>query len=76
MEKIKIISLAQPIYKKCECCNRVKDVFYKLNIFDSQTGQKLVGDIDFCKSCGENFSDIMHVQLPASELVITEFKFE
>lgn len=76
MDKLKIIPLAQPVYKKCECCNRVKDVFFKLNIFDSKSASMLVGDIDFCKSCGENFSDILHIALPDTNLVVTEFTFE
>lgn len=76
MDKLRIIPLAQPVYKKCECCGRVKDVFFKLNIFDSRTGTMLVGDIDFCKSCGENFSDILHMPLPDLEHVVMDFKFE
>jgi len=73
--KIDIINLAQPIYKKCECCDRVRDVFYKMTIYDAKTGKMLVGDFDLCQSCGENISDILNISVE-KEITINEFKFE
>jgi|GEM_PF-2926335 len=73
--KIDIINLAQPIYKKCESCDCVRDVFYKMNIFDAKTGSMLVGDFDLCQSCGENISDILNIKVE-KEVTVNEFKFE
>lgn len=69
-----ITTLANTIYKKCECCNRVRDIFFKMDVKDAKTGQMLVGDFDLCKSCGENFGDILGINT-STENVLTEFKF-
>lgn len=73
--KIKIISFAQPVYKKCECCNRVKDIFYKMSILDAKTASMLVGDFELCKNCGENISDVLNLELQ-DEVTVSEFTFK
>lgn len=73
-DRLDIITLANTVYKKCECCGRVRDIYFKLNVHDSQTGNMLVGDFDLCKTCGENFSDILQIEV-STENVVTEFKF-
>lgn len=73
--EIKIISLAQPVYKKCECCNRVKDIFFKMSILDAKTATMLVGDFELCTKCGENISDILNLPLQ-KEVTVSEFSFE
>lgn len=74
VNEIKIMTLAQPIYQKCECCNRVKDVYFKMSILDAKTASMLVGDFDLCKKCGENISDILNLKLQ-TEVTVNEFSF-
>lgn len=73
-ERLNISTLANTVYKKCECCGRVKDIFFKLIVNDSLTGKMLFGDFDLCKNCGENFGDILKIDL-STENVVTEFNF-
>jgi hypothetical protein len=73
--KIKIINLAQPVYKKCECCNRVKDILFKMSILDAKTGTMLVGDFDLCQNCGENISDVLNLDIK-KEVTVKGFSFE
>lgn len=69
-----------PYTAKCECCNRVRDIFYKATIYNvdssNETGQELImGDLDFCKNCGDNFSKAIGNEEPPNEFTIKEFKF-
>lgn len=73
-EQLNMITLAQASYKKCECCGRVKDIYFKLNVFDSKTSSMLVGDFDLCKFCGENIGDILNLETK-TESVVQDFKF-
>ena len=72
---LKVATLAHTIYKRCECCNRVKDIYFKLSVLDAAQATYLVGDFDLCKTCGENFGDILNIQI-STEHVVTDFKFE
>ena len=72
---LKVATLAHTIYKRCECCNRVKDSYFKLSVLDAAQATYLVGDFDLCKTCGENFGDILNIQI-STENVVTDFKFE
>ena len=72
---LRIATLAHTVYKKCECCDRVKDVYFKLNILDANQASLLVGDIDLCKTCGENLGDILSIKV-STENVMNDFSFE
>lgn len=69
-----ITTLAHTVYKKCECCNRVRDIYFKMTVKDAKTGTFLVGDFDLCKSCGQNFGDILNIQI-STESLVTDFNF-
>ncbi len=68
-------SYAQTVYRKCECCKRVRDIFFRLNVKDALTGDMLVGSLELCKDCGKNFGEITNTEVKA-ERTIEEFKFE
>lgn len=72
---LKIESLAQSVYKKCDICGKVKDNFFKLSVYDAKTEQLLVGSLDLCKYCGENMGDILNVDTQPG-VTLTEFTFE
>ena len=50
--RFKILSRANTIYRKCECCDRVRDLYFKMCVYDAEHGKFLVGTIDLCKNCG------------------------
>ena len=66
---------AQTIYKKCECCGRVRDNFFRLNVKDARTKSMIVGSFDLCKECGQNFGDILKVPI-STERTVDDFSFE
>lgn len=72
---LKIATLAHTVYKRCECCNRVKDIYFKLSILDAALASYLVGDLDLCKSCGQNIGDILSIKV-STENVMNDFTFE
>lgn len=72
---IKLETFAQAAYHKCECCSRVRDIFFRANIYDADTGDMLVGSFELCKTCGENMGKILN-QKATSESVVTEFSFD
>lgn len=74
---IKINLVKYPFLAKCECCNRVKDIFYKSTIYSVEESEMdyIVGDLDFCKVCGENFNEAIGNEVPANEKTVKEFKF-
>lgn len=74
-ELIKLETFAQVIYRKCECCGRVRDIFFRANIYDADTGNMLMGSIDLCKNCGENFGKILNQEV-TTESVVTDFNFD
>lgn len=69
-DALKLEMFAQNSYHKCECCNRVRDIYFRLNIMDAATNTMVVGSFDLCKSCGENFGRILDSNLKT----ITEVK--
>ena len=72
---LKMTTLAHSIYRKCECCDRVKDIYFKFSILNAADAHFLVGDLDLCKSCGQNLGDILNIPV-STENVLTDFKFE
>lgn len=71
----KLETFAQTSYHKCECCSRVRDIYFRLNIMDAYTQHMIVGSFDLCKECGENIGRIFHVETDA-ERTVTDFSFE
>lgn len=72
---LKIATLAHAVYQRCECCNRVKDIYFKLSVLDAAQAKYLVGDFHLCKVCGENFGDILNIPINSSNTQ-TDFNFE
>jgi hypothetical protein len=55
MRKAKMMPIqayAQAIYKKCECCGRVRDVYYHLNVMDPSNPALIIGGFELCETCG------------------------
>lgn len=76
MEKyIKLVILKYPKMAKCECCDRVKDIYYKSDIMDYENPDLIVGDINLCKQCGDNFNKILGNKLDIGAKIVKEFKF-
>lgn len=76
MKNYIIISIKKyPTLKKCECCNRVKDIYFIASIMDFEETEKIVGDLDLCKECGSNLNKILGNERPLGEKIIKEFTF-
>ena len=76
MGAFKIITFQNPAYKKCECCDRVKDIFYRAEVMDFETETMLAGSFDMCKGCGENFADIIGQTVTKERKFKGGFSFE
>lgn len=80
-KNIDIKMVKYPYLAKCECCNRVKDIFYKANIYyvdpENPEGEKkyVMGDLDFCKNCGDNFARAIGNEQEPNESTVKTFKF-
>lgn len=78
MELKKALALenfAQTVYRKCDCCKRVRDIYFRLNIRDAKSTSMLVGSLELCKDCGYNMGDITSANV-STEKVLEEFNFE
>lgn len=58
-EYLVITSYAQAVYRKCELCKRVKDVYYRLDVRNAESSSMLVGSLDMCKVCAQNMGEIV-----------------
>lgn len=74
-EFIKISMLKFPRLQKCSSCNRVRDIFYKITLLDTQNKDLIIGDLEFCRECGNNFNRALGSELDADQKVIKEFTF-
>lgn len=74
-ESIKIELLKYPNLKKCECCERVRDIYYKLAILDYEESDYILGNLNLCKQCGDNFNKILGNKDKLGEKVLKEFTF-
>lgn len=79
---IEIKLVKYPNLQKCNCCNRVKDIYYKVLIYNAKTegryeevGDYIVGDLDFCKTCGDNFAEAIGESSPPDEKTVKVFEF-
>ncbi len=68
-------SYLNTVYKKCECCGRVRDLYYRMNIKDAETGRLIVGSFELCDECGGNFGQLIG-QKVSTDRVVKEFRFE
>ena len=74
-EFIKINMLKFPKLQKCSCCNRVRDIYYKIVILDVTNMELQIGDLEFCKECGNNFNKALGSDLDADQKIVKEFNF-
>lgn len=72
---IKITILKYPTLKKCECCDRVRDIYFKLSIKDFDDPELITGDLNMCKQCGDNFNSILGNENKLGEKLVKEFTF-
>lgn len=70
-----INTLKYPKILKCSCCNRVRDIYFKIVILDADCKDLQVGDLDFCQTCGNNLNKILGSELEAGERILKEFTF-
>ena len=75
-EYLNIELLKYPTVKKCECCDRVRDIYYRIDVKDFEDNNLIVGDLDLCKQCGDNFNKILGGKLNLGEKLIKEFTFD
>lgn len=74
-EFIKITMLKFPKLAKCNSCNRIRDIYYKINLLDVNNTDLLIGDLEFCKQCGDNFNRSLGSELDADQKVVKTFDF-
>lgn len=73
--KIEIASLRHPTLKKCEICDRVKDIFFRVVIKDYDNSDFEVGTLNTCKDCGTNLNKILGVEENLGESIVKTFSF-
>ncbi len=71
---LKIESFANTSYRKCECCGRPKDIYFRFNVKDADTASMLVGSFELCKDCGQQIGAILGIEA-SIEHVVKEFTF-
>lgn len=74
-EFINITRLKYPKLAKCNSCNRVRDIYYKVALLDVTDTTLMIGDLDFCKVCGDNFNKILGGELDPDQKVLKTFDF-
>lgn len=74
MELFKIESFANTIYKKCDCCGRVKDLYFQSTIYSHEFPDRVIGNQRYCKQCGLNLAKILNLDASA-ERTTNEFRF-
>ena len=58
-EYLVITGYAQPVYRKCELCKKVKYVNYRLDVKHAESPTMLTGSLDLCKVCASNLGEII-----------------
>ena len=74
-DRIIIATLRYPTIKKCEVCDRVKDIYFKAIIKDCENPEFEVGSLNCCKECGQNLNEILENKEKIGETVVKEFNF-
>ena len=72
---IKLVALKRPVLKKCSCCEKVQEVFFKAHIYDYKDQDILVGEMSLCRICGDNLNFIMGNEIELGSKVIKQFTF-
>ena len=72
---LQLVTFANTSYSKCECCERVRDIYFRLNVMRYEMPNMLSGSFELCKLCGQNIGSILK-QKTDVESVVTDFKFE
>lgn len=73
---IRIQQLGREVVKKCDCCDKVQAILYRIDILKSDDKFLLQGDLLFCKDCGDNFSKIITgEERTPDERVVKSFTF-
>lgn len=70
-----ITTLRYPTLKKCECCDRVKDIYFKGTIKDFETPDFEIGSLCLCRDCGENLNKILGNTENLGQAIVKEFTF-
>lgn len=71
---VRIESFANTTFKKCECCDRNKDLYFQATIYDHKSPDRIIGGMKLCKDCGINLGAILDLDVSA-ERTKNEFKF-
>lgn len=58
-EYLVLTGYAQPVYRKCELCKKVKDVSYRMDVRNAESPAMLTGSLDLCKICASNMGEII-----------------
>ena len=54
----------------------VRDIYYKIVILDVTNIELQIGDLEFCKECGNNFNKALGSDLDADQKIVKEFRFD
>ena len=66
-DRLPIEIYSRPVYKKCECCGRVQDIYFHMVVRDAATGILLIGSFDLCAACGKELAQITDQSLEREE---------
>lgn len=69
-----IESYSATVYKKCSCCGRVRDLYYRMDIKDAATATLVYGSLELCRDCGGNFGEIVGQEV-STDKVLSSFSF-
>ncbi|NLJ41074.1 MAG: hypothetical protein GX352_05620 [Clostridiales bacterium] len=72
-EFIEIKNLRYPKMAKCSSCKRVRDIYYKAMILDIDDRERIVGDLDLCKLCGENIARSQGEEVKGPDVLLKTF---
>ena len=70
---IKIQQLSRAVLKKCECCDKVQDIFYRVDILNYRNKDLLEGSLFMCRNCGSNFNKLLGNELEIEEKITKKF---
>ncbi len=78
INNIEIKMLRYPKLAKCSSCGRVRDIYFKALILDVDDKSSIIGDLELCKLCGENFhrGNPSSSNLGPGEQVVKSFNFK